>query len=379
MRWDLVSGLVSTNAATVERLSSRVDKSSMTKATIGIGGLLVAASLVSAQTPAQRPVPAGVLVGVYHLEDYLTRGLTKPAVATLRTVWLESERASATALTPLLVPRQSGFWWMGLTYSCTEEPHEIADGIRRGDEVFVHDTPWVSPVEAPSPVDSRRSASAVECQSTDVSCVVESRTDIYWIWPDLISMDERTEGGCGAHPDGSFNYGIRRLDDLQKLLAVAEVLGSGAEARLRTAFERARADVNKDCAVGVATFSPTSWYIERTRGRWILKGWSDIDRLCGNGIDYSSAVDLSGVTGSGTPAPAAWTNMSNVRDAISSPDRRWVLLIRDTEVVLAARQALDRPVARAPLSNDDSVVMVEWAQGANVARWRTQVRSLEEP
>jgi hypothetical protein len=346
------------------------------RATIGVVGLLVAAPLVTGQTAAQRSAPGGVLVGVYHLEDYLTRGLTKPAVATLRTIWLESERASATALTPLLVPRQSGFWWMGLTYSCTQQPHEIADGTRRGDEVHVRDTPWVSPVEAPA-VDIRRNASAEECQSTDVSCVVESRADISWIWPDFISMNGRTEGGCGAHPDSSFNYAIRRLDDLQKSLAVASVLGSGADARLRMAFERARADVDKDCA-DIATFSPTSWYIERTPGRWIVKGWSELDRLCGYGIDYSSLVDLSRVTRSGTPPPA-WRNVPNTKDAIASPDRRWVLLIRDTEVTLVAREALDRPVARAPLSDDDSIVMVEWAQGANVARWRNQVRSVGEP
>jgi hypothetical protein len=340
--------------------------------------LLLATTLVAGQTPARRAVPAGVLVGVYHVEDYVARGLKKPAAATLSTIWLESESASATALAPLLVPRSAGFWWVGLTYSCTEEPHEIADGDQRGDELYVQDTPWAAPVGARSVVDIRRAASARECQSTNVSCAVESRTDIYWIWPDFISMNGRTEGGCGAHPDGSFDYSIRRLDDLRKSLAVADVLGSDADARLRTAFERARADVNKDCA-GVATFSPTSWYIQRTPGRWILKGWSDMERICGYGIDYSSAVDLSRVTRPGAPPPAAWTDMSNARDAISSPDRRWVLLIRKTDVILVAREALDRPVARAPLSDDDSVVMVEWAQGANVARWRNQIRSLEEP
>jgi len=371
-----VSATWAPTAPKVERPASRVDKTTVMRATIGLVGLLVAAPLVTAQTPAQRSAAGGVLVGVYHLEDYLTRGLTKPAVATLRTIWLASEGATATALTPLLVPRQSGFWWMGLTYSCTQAPHEIGDGTRRGDEVYVRDTPWVSPVEAAS-VDIRRSAGADDCQSTDVSCAGESRTDIYWIWPDFISVNARTEGGCGAHPDSSFDYGIRGLDDLQKSLAVAGVLGSGADARMRMAFERVRADLDKDCA-NLATFSPTSWHIERMPGRWIVKGWSELDRICGYGIEYSSEVDLSRVIGPGTPPPT-WRNIPSTKDAIASPDQRWVLLIRDTDVTLVAREALDRPVATAPLSNDDSIVMVEWAQGPNVARWRNQVRSLGEP
>jgi len=39
----------------------------------------------------------------------------------------------------------------------------------------------------------------------------------------------------------------------------------------------------------------------------------------------------------------------------------------------------DKPIAKAPLSIAESVVMVEWAHGRNVARWRDQVRNLAEP
>jgi hypothetical protein len=50
------------------------------------------------------------------------------------------------------------------------------------------------------------------------------------------------------------------------------------------------------------------------------------------------------------------------------------VLIKDTEVTLAPARALDRPVAAAPLVRfDDSVVMVEWATGTNVAGWRNEV------
>lgn len=355
----------------------------MTKREVAILGLLAASTLINAQAPARRIVPAGVLVGVHHREDYVTdQGLARPIRATLGTIWLESDGAAITALPLLLVPRKSGFWWVGLTHRCAEEPHESADPTRRGDEVEVEDTPWASPVEAQSSADVRTGAE--ECQSTEVFCVVDRRTDFYWIWPDFISMNRRTESGCGAHPDGSSEHSVRRLEELWKPLAVGDVLGSAAEARLRQAFQRAKGErvasvgdspATKECA-DLAMFGPTSWHIERKRGQWTLEGWSDTHRLCGYGIDYSAIVDLSRITGRTTPPPAGWTSISNAKDAFASPDGQWILLVRDTEVVLSARGGLDRPVARAPLSKDASVVMVEWAQDAGVARWRTQMRSL---
>jgi hypothetical protein len=66
-------------------------------------------------------------------------------------------------------------------------------------------------------------------------------------------------------------------------------------------------------------------------------------------------------------------------DAVASADGRWILLIGNDEVALSPRDAPDKPIARAPLSMGDSVVLVEWAHGGNVARWRDQVRKLAAP
>ena len=60
-------------------------------------------------------------------------------------------------------------------------------------------------------------------------------------------------------------------------------------------------------------------------------------------------------------------------------DGRWLLLIGKDEVALSPREAPDQPIAKAPLSIGDRVVLVEWAHGRNVARWRDQVRKLAGP
>ena len=116
------------------------------------------------------------------------------------------------------------------------------------------------------------------------------------------------------------------------------------------------------------------WRVERGPGHWSIEGWSDTHRLCGGGVDYTIQADLSRVTGRQAPPPQRW--VAGAADVFWSPDGRWALLTTGNEVRLARRDQLDATVARASLDGDDSVVMVEWATGSNVARWREQVARL---
>lgn len=80
----------------------------------------------------------------------------------------------------------------------------------------------------------------------------------------------------------------------------------------------------------------------------------------------------------GTAAASSCICIGSER-CVASADRRWILLVREDEVALSPREAPDKPIAKAPLSIDDSVVMAVWAHGRSVARWRDQVRKLAEP
>src|SRR4029453_816442 len=103
-----------------------VDNLVMTRRTLLILALLVAGLELGAPTSTERSAPVGVLVGIQKLGGYqFTPG--PPIPAALRTVWLDTEGSATPALPRLLVPRSSGFWWLGLTSTCSEQPHVRID------------------------------------------------------------------------------------------------------------------------------------------------------------------------------------------------------------------------------------------------------------
>jgi hypothetical protein len=356
-----------------------VDNPVMTTRTLVILAVLVA-GLEQGQTSTQGSAPVGVLVGIHKLGGYQSPP-GPPVPASLRTVWLDTEGSAAPALPRLLVPRSSGFWWLGLTSTCSEQPHERFDGTVAGVEIESSDALWASPI-AVSPISEAHDA-PWNCRSADVFCGTNFGTGIYWVWPDFISMNRGAESGCGAHPDGTFRPEVHRLDDLETVLTVGAVLGAPAEARLRRAYERAKLEYRSrhrdDSCKDPDVFSPTAWHVERREGRWLLEGWADTHQLCEIGIGYSAEVDISRVTGSMAPQRPLSTSMSRMKDTVASADGRWILFTGEDEIALSPREAPDKPIAKAPLSIADSVVMIEWAHGRNVARWRDQVRKLAEP
>jgi hypothetical protein len=298
---------------------------------------------------------------------------TPVAAATLRTLWLEAGGRVAEA-GGLLLPRRSGFWWLDLDRSCTEEPVVDFNDQETGEyEVEIADDLRASPVET-RPAPAPRS----NCVAREVRCVTDRRIEISWVWPDFVSLNRGGEGGCGAHPDGWIAYSVERLDELGQRLTASAALGATAGRRLRAAFDRARREWDPMCA-DLAEFSPESWRVERTRGRWKVQGWSETHRLCGGGIDYTIEADLSRLTRGQPPPPPGWTMVVGATDAMSSPGGQWVLVVSGSEVRLSPRDQLGRAVSRMPISEHDSIVMVEWATGAAVARWREQVGRLAPP
>ena len=199
------------------------------------------------------------------------------------------------------------------------------------------------------------------------------------MWPDFISLNKGSESSCGAHPDGDYRPAVHRLNDLETPLSFGAVFGASAEARLRSAYKREKREYRsrhaRECEEP-DSFSPTAWHVERQDGRWLLEGWAGAHRMCEVGISYTADIDVSRVTGSRAPARVLPKPISGVQDAIVSADERWLLRIRQNEVALSPRETPERPVARAPLTGGDSVVMAEWARGANVSGWRDQVRTL---
>jgi hypothetical protein len=349
----------------------------MTARTLVIVALLVAGVELTAQrSPYVSPV--GVLVGIHKRGDSDPVS-ARPVPSSLRTVWLETDGAATPVLPRLLVPRSSGFWWLGLISTCSEQAREGLNDAVTGVEVEIGEIVWSAPIGVrPIPEDPAE----WNCRSADRFCATQYGTDIYWVWPDFISISSVSESGCGAHPGDTYAPAVHRLDDLETPVTVGAVFGRSAETRMRRAYDRAKLEYrarHRDDCEDLEDFSPSAWHIDRRAGRWFLEGWADTSRLCEAGIDYSADVDFSRITGSRVRQRPLARRAAGVTDAIESVDGRWILVIRQDEVALSPREAPDKPIATAPLSVGDSVVMAEWAHGPNVSRWREQLRTLAEP
>lgn len=326
-----------------------------------------------AQVPSQPRAPIGVLVGVHRSPDSASDE-SPPVPATLRTLWFETSRETVANTRHLLVPRSSGFWRIQLVHFCGEEPAVDFESRPRGDALTVSEQLWAYPVEAPPNVPN-----GAVCRSRNVHCVSDHRKLLFWVWPDFISMQNYFESpGCGASMWSSLDFAMRRIENMDRAATVSEAIGPGAEERLRSAFDEAKledAQSHGPECVKETTFDPASWRIVRAGGGWHVEGWANTHRLCGVGFEYTANLDLSRVTGRTTLPQASWKDVAGATDALASPDGQWVLIVKKGQVVLAPRDAPRRPIASATLSEDENVVMAEWATGANVARWRRQVRA----
>jgi len=323
---------------------------------------------------ALRPAsPIGVLVGVHRRADVAVT-TTAPEPATLRTLWLESSGATTTTVPHLLVPRSTGFWRIELVHFCGEEPDFDFDDKPIGDALDVNEELWAYPIEARPVIPEGQT-----CQSKNVHCVNDHQKALFWVWPNFVSMEDAFEPpGCGFSMWSALDYTMRRIESLDKPIAISEAIGPATQQRMQAAFDAARKDdassQGTECVQETA-FQPTSWRITHENGDWRLEGWANTHRLCGLGFDYTAATDLRPVTGPTGSPRAEWRRVPGATDALASPDGRWAVVITPTQLLLIPSATPASPVAKAALSEDDSVVMVEWAVGSHINRWRRQVQA----
>jgi hypothetical protein len=173
--------------------------------------------------------------------------------------------------------------------------------------------------------------------------VIDRRTQIFWVWPEYLSLDVGRRSSCGAHPDGEPKFTIRRGPT--EPVSISEVFGTATQDLFRKAYDAAKRQYIKEwgsdgpaCAEP-AVFDPWAWHVERNAGHWRASGWASTSRLCGYGFDFTADVDLSTLTGrkSGT---SYWSRLRDrvpdLTDADSSPDGQWTLATTETEILLFA-------------------------------------------
>jgi hypothetical protein len=345
--------------------------------------LAIAAIILLAQTLVGQNVPVGVLVGIYN------PGIDSrpPSGGSLRTVWIPLDQASGASrietveMPDLLIPRRSGFWQAGLLGTCEEERMEDFEGKPLGIAASVADHLWSARAGNRPPVSIAPQERVGPCRARGPRCENDSRTRVFWVWPEFASLDLGEQTECGVHPDWEPGYTVRSLDSLDRPLTVAEALGATAEASFRRAQQTGerefRAESKGECEA--ERFQSDLWYVERKDGEWKAVGWNKAHRLCGYGFDFAPRVDLSRMTGPTSDA-SRWkqmkTRMPNILDAHFSSAGSWVLVATSNQLMIFPNAQSVKPAVTLPLGKSETLVMVEWATGRNVSRWTDEVRRI---
>ena len=355
-------------------------------ATLGL--VLIASQPGWAQSPQTSVARLGLLIGLHHRGGDATGETTSGG---LRTLWIQGTArgtiAAPVELANLLVPRRSGFWRVGLYGECAEERELVDDR----DGATVADHVWAAPVGREPELRLERDDVGfhpLPCRTRKLYCINDWTTTVFWISPEYASLDMGQQGGCGAHPDASFDFTVRSLSDLSRPLSVGQALGQSAGDALRRSYQQARREeemVHEPECFESADFKADSWHIEREEGTWKAVGWTTTDRLCGVGFDYVIDANLFAVTGRRDDR-SRWQQLKSQlpqsKDAHVSPDGKWTFVVTETELIILGGASGTQPSLRVTKASNENVVMVEWATGGNVARWSSEVmrlRNTDEP
>jgi hypothetical protein len=286
-------------------------------------------------------------------------------------------------LSYLLIPRRSGFWQAGLAGTCDEETVTGIDDMPMGIAATVSDYFWAAPAGSRGSIHPRSVEEVPgSCRAKQLHCENDNRTILHWVWPDYVSLDasERVTD-CGVHPDFFAGFAVRSLDSLDTDKSVTDILGAAAAAPMKAAFDRALREQESSLG-GHCDLDQTNkalWSIERKDGRWKAIGWQETPRSCGYGFDFEPDLDLSPITGRNDDA-GRWQQLQKripkLTDAHFSPGGAWSLVATGRQLMIL-RNGSDKPAVTLPLSDNETLVMVEWATGRNVARWTAEVRRLQ--
>src|SRR5690348_3146386 len=129
-----------------------------------VGAVLLASATARGQV--------GVLVGL------------RAASHQLRTVWLTGD-APPVEVTPLVVPRRTGFWRLGVLPTCFADP-----SLTKGEvELYADEHVWAAPVAVRPKVPVTEAQEKVGgCPDRPIHCRVDGEVTVHFVWPELVSL-----------------------------------------------------------------------------------------------------------------------------------------------------------------------------------------------
>lgn len=329
-----------------------------------VGSAVLAAALGAGNQAPRPPVTSGVLLGVGTGGEY-------------RTLWITVADGRSTIVASgngLLVPRRTGFWWVG-----------VKPPGRDWFDTFV----WAAPAGKTLTIREGEFEYAEDLRRWGG---VNDPT-IAFVGPDHVTIDQTFE----AHgPSIAYNQllNVFALDALEHPtvtdvefsgLDIDGVLGPGSRRALELAGKaaaRAETEMADTFDPDWVDYSDAYWGIVRRPGGWSVVGRAGHSSGVARGyyIDYDVPVAVpASVAGAPAPDGPTWDlaleEVPDATDLLTAPTGDIVLVVtpRRLWVLPYDGHRLGPALGVVSLSQPMSVVMEQWATGVWVDRWTSQV------
>jgi len=381
------------------------------KAMISLAGFVL--FLLVPACVAQASHQSGLLIGLADIAE-------KPKYQTLW-VYPSPAQLSVRLLQGLLVPRRDGFWRVDSSESCSldyaddgiDKPVNGDDAERRIDvSIEQEEQLWFVPIGSSPHIkgtscekindDAQRIARAAEAKIEAAGKKVAegsrmgdicstSSSLVEFINGNYISSSTDTSTDCGVHPDSYPGWWVAPFGG-GKAIKLEEVFGSAAAVQFeKAAQDNIQSSDDENCKP--ETLDTSKWTIHHDQGRWRVKGFANVHRLCGFFEEFD--LDLNPTSIVGAQFKAGWAqiyrSIPNVLDAVIAPDQSWGVLLVGSSCKPAQKDCNrsrsiqiyrfqnGRPVkllSSTKITQAGRIVMTEWALGKNADRWDQTMKSL---
>ncbi len=326
---------------------------------------------------------SGVLIG---LSPGRTSSSAEAEFAGYETLWVTLDTAGTRTRTipQLLIPRRSGWWRAGVSVGCSGQS---------GEESSVTEVLWIRPtsdtadVLAPEHCADSTEAPPRDSVETEViyrsygsrDCVVDLY-EITFVGPSHVAVRHRSGQTEACEPRGGRTSSYAYVTHLgsDSSASPIQLLGPGAGRRVASTV-RASED-SRYCESPYEAEPGAGLYITRRAGRWrpvaFFRGWMMSCEI----EEEVKATLLPSVTGPdvlGAPWAEIRRAYGSATDAFSAPGGDFVFVDAGDSLHVHAFSS-GKVGARLGVINvgERSVLMIQWATGAHVARWDREIADM---
>lgn len=308
-----------------------------------------------------------------------------------QTLWIARDASGElkvlATLPELIVPRQDGFWHVGVKQVC-----EFNDTLDGGGNENLRHVVWAAPATQAATVEQIRPCTArkpedyappyarSEQDKNKISQCGFELVNLLYVSPQIISMSTYTgqSEDCEAR-GGRYNVDFKvRNFDSDTALSFGQLLGPKAhDAYVRALPAMGQGDGGEDCVESDKT-RDTGWRIAHADGRWHPYVHQDLGYF-GCAVDAPVSVVLPASLAGDTPAALSFkllhSKIEGISDAYVSPNGDLLIAASGSETrFFELRGGIPgKLLMTLPASG---IVMAQWATGTHVQDWTEKISAL---